>query len=125
MHERELHAARRRLSARRHRDGKLRLRAVLLSLALFGVFWALVFAQMVSGHDPVLSAKAAAAAGTAPQKRGARRNHSQAQPQQTQQPQLAVDPETGAIVEIPASASASAPAAPAAPAPAPVTTSVS
>ena len=123
MHERELQAARRRLSARRHRDGKLRLRAVLLSLALFGAFWALVFAQMVSGHDPVLSAKAAAATGGARQKQGARNNpQSQPRPQAAQQPQLAVDPATGAIVEIPAS---SAPPVPVAPAPAPVTTSVS
>ena len=108
--------------ARRHRDGKLRLRAVLLSLALFGVFWALVFAQMVSGHDPVLSAKASAATGGAAQKRGARRSH-QPQRQRRQQAQLAIDPQTGAIVEIPASASA--PPVPAAPPPAPVTTSVS
>jgi hypothetical protein len=122
MHEQELYAARRRLMARRHRDGQLRLRAVLLSLALFGMFWALVFAQMVSGHDPVLSAKAAAATGGAPQKRGGRRN-TQPQLRRSRQPQLAVDPETGAIVEVPASAPA--PPAPAPPAPAPVTTSVS
>lgn len=124
MHEQELYAARRRLMARRHHEGQLRLRAVLLSLALFGIFWALVFAQMVSGHDPVLSAKAAAANGGRPQQSGARRRTESApQPRPNRQPQLAVDPATGAIVEIPASASA--PPAPSPPPPAPVTTSVS
>src|SRR6476661_4900024 len=123
MHEQELYAARRRLMARRHHDGRLRLRAILLSLALFGIFWALVFAQMVSGHDPVLSAKAAAAKGGSQKPGTVRNTESQPRPRRVRQPQLAVDPETGAIVEIPASASASP--APAAPAPAPVTTSVS
>jgi hypothetical protein len=110
MHEQELYAARRRLMARRHHEGQLRLRAVLLSLALFGIFWALVFAQMVSGHDPVLSAKAAAANGGRPQQSGARRRTESA-------------PQPRPIVEIPASASA--PPAPSPPPPAPVTTSVS
>jgi cytoskeletal protein RodZ len=44
-----------RLRARRVRDGELRRRAVFLSLSLFALLWVAVFAQMVSGHDPVLT----------------------------------------------------------------------
>ena len=115
MHEKQLQETRRRLRARRHRDGKLRLRAVVLSLALFALFWALVFAQMVSGHDPVLSAKAAAGTGSSTNGSSPRPGQQKTQRQQrAQQTQLALDPETGAIVQVPA-----------APAPAPVTTSQS
>ena len=44
-----------RLRARRARDGGLRRRAIILSLSLFALLWVAVFAQMVSGHDPVLA----------------------------------------------------------------------
>jgi hypothetical protein len=44
-----------RLRARRARDGELRRRAMFLSLSLFALLWVAVFAQMVSGHDPVLA----------------------------------------------------------------------
>ena len=44
-----------RLRARRARDGELRRRAIFLSLSLFALLWVAVFAQMVSGHDPVLA----------------------------------------------------------------------
>jgi lipase chaperone LimK len=43
-----------RLRARRRREGELRRRAVLISAAVFAVLWVAVFAQLVSGHDPVL-----------------------------------------------------------------------
>jgi hypothetical protein len=33
---------------------QLRVRVILLSLALFAFLWVSVFRQMVSGHDPVL-----------------------------------------------------------------------
>jgi hypothetical protein len=113
-------AARLRLLARRRRDGKLRLRAVLLSLALFGAFWVLVFAQMVSGHDPVLG-RGSRTASTSGQRSG---NSPKPKPAHhvSRQPQLAIDPQTGAIVEVPAT---SAPVPAPAPAPTPVTTSQS
>jgi hypothetical protein len=44
-----------RLRARRARDGELRRRAIFLSLSLFALLRVAVFAQMVSGHDPVLA----------------------------------------------------------------------
>jgi cytoskeletal protein RodZ len=51
-----------RLAAQRHRAGLLRGRVVVLSLICFAVLWGVVFAQMATGNDPVLSAKATAAA---------------------------------------------------------------
>jgi hypothetical protein len=123
MHDPDLvRAAHRRLSARRRRDGRLRLRAVLLSLALFGLFWVIVFGQMVSGHDPVLSSKKKTAAGS-PASANRRQGGSRRQSRATGQPQLAIDPQTGAIVQVPPAATA--PSAPSTAAPTPVTTSQS
>ncbi len=51
-----------RLSAQRRRAGQLRGRVVALSLICFAVLWGVVFAQMATGNDPVLSAKEQAAA---------------------------------------------------------------
>jgi non-ribosomal peptide synthetase component E (peptide arylation enzyme) len=51
-----------RLSAQRRRAGLLRGRVVVLSLICFAVLWAIVFAQMATGNDPVLSAKQATVA---------------------------------------------------------------
>ncbi len=53
-----------RLRARRARDGELRRRAIFLSLSLFALLWVAVFAQMVSGHDPVLASGTRVAAVT-------------------------------------------------------------
>ena len=53
-----------RLRARRARDGELRRRAIFLSLSLFALLWVAVFAQMVSGHDPVLASGNGVAAKT-------------------------------------------------------------
>jgi len=53
-----------RLRARRARDGELRRRAIFLSLNLFALLWVAVFAQMVSGHDPVLASGTRVAAVT-------------------------------------------------------------
>jgi hypothetical protein len=53
-----------RLRARRARDGELRRRAIFLSLNLFALLWVAVFAQMVSGHDPVLASGSRVAAVT-------------------------------------------------------------
>lgn len=49
--------ARQRLQARRARAGFLRGRVFAASILCFGVFWAVVFFQMATGNDPVLSTK--------------------------------------------------------------------
>jgi len=61
-HERK-RLARMRLRAQRRRAGELRGRVVALSLVAFALLWAIVFAQMATGNDPVLSEKQNAAAG--------------------------------------------------------------
>jgi hypothetical protein len=50
----------RRLQAQRRRAGLLRGRVVAISLIAFVLLWGIVFAQMATGNDPVLSAKAPA-----------------------------------------------------------------
>jgi cytoskeletal protein RodZ len=50
--------ARRRLGAQRRRVGELRGRVVAISLVVFALLWGVVFAQMATGNDPVLSEKA-------------------------------------------------------------------
>jgi cytoskeletal protein RodZ len=50
----------RRLQAQRQRAGLLRGRVVAISLIAFVLLWGVVFAQMATDNDPVLSAKAAA-----------------------------------------------------------------
>jgi hypothetical protein len=47
----------RRLSAQRRRAGMLRGRVVAISLVCFALLWGVVFVQMATGNDPVLSAK--------------------------------------------------------------------
>jgi len=47
----------RRLQAQRQRAGLLRGRVVAISLIAFVLLWGVVFAQMATGNDPVLSAK--------------------------------------------------------------------
>jgi hypothetical protein len=44
-----------RLAAQRRRAGLLRGRVVAISLICFVVLWGIVFAQMATGNDPVLS----------------------------------------------------------------------
>jgi hypothetical protein len=51
-----------RLAMQRRRAGLLRGRVVVLSLICFAVLWGVVFAQMATGNDPVLSGKEKAAA---------------------------------------------------------------
>src|SRR5690348_6060312 len=46
-----------RLAAQRQRAGRLRGRVVAISLICFVVLWGIVFAQMATGNDPVLSGK--------------------------------------------------------------------
>jgi hypothetical protein len=45
------------LSAQRARAGFLRGRVVAASILCFGLLWAVVFLQMATGNDPVLSNK--------------------------------------------------------------------
>jgi hypothetical protein len=52
--------AQRRLRAQRQRAGLLRGRVVAISLIAFVLLWGVVFAQMATGNDPVLSARAPA-----------------------------------------------------------------
>ncbi len=61
--------ARRRLSAQRARAGFLRGRVIAASVLCFGLIWAVVFFQMATGNDPVLSGKAQASASTPASKR--------------------------------------------------------
>lgn len=51
-----------RLAAQRRRAGMLRGRVVAISLVCFVVLWAVVFTQMATGNDPVLSGKKTAVA---------------------------------------------------------------
>jgi hypothetical protein len=113
--------ARLRLRARRRRDGELRRRALFLSLSLFALLWVAVFAQMVSGHDPVLSgAKQAATSSQAD--RTARREKSNSEGNVS----LALNPQTGTIQEVPSDSGSSSTATQGAPVtPAPVVTSQS
>jgi hypothetical protein len=46
-----------RLAAQRRRAGLLRGRVVAISLVCFALLWGIVFVQMATGNDPVLSAK--------------------------------------------------------------------
>ncbi len=61
-----------RLAAQKRRAGLLRGRVVALSLICFIVLWGVVFAQMATGNDPVLSAKEKTVASTGAAK-GSRR----------------------------------------------------
>ena len=45
------------LAARKRRAGLLRGRVVIASLICFALLWGIVFAQMATGNDPVLSGK--------------------------------------------------------------------
>jgi hypothetical protein len=51
-----------RVAAQRRRAGVLRGRVVVMSLICFVVLWGVVFAQMATGNDPVLSGKEKAVA---------------------------------------------------------------
>ncbi len=126
-----------RLRARRHRDGELRRRAIILSLLMFAMLWAAVFAQMVSGHDPVLGAgtKAASVARQDPQQTAKRQSQAagddggaSADPENGSVDGPTAAPGTATTSVAPAPAAPAVPAAPAAPAPAapaPVITSQS
>src|SRR3954447_5610331 len=52
--------ARRRLRAQRQRAGQLRARVVTIALIGFVLLWGVIFAQMATGHDPVLGDRSSA-----------------------------------------------------------------
>ena len=52
-----------RLAAQRRRAGLLRGRVVAISMICFALLWGIVFVQMATGNDPVLSAKEKTKAG--------------------------------------------------------------
>ncbi len=52
-----------RLAAHKRRAGLLRGRVVAISLVCFALLWGIVFVQMATGNDPVLSAKEKATSG--------------------------------------------------------------
>jgi hypothetical protein len=52
--------AQRRQVAQRNRAGRLRGRVIAASLICFALIWGIVFVQMATGNDPVLSGKTAA-----------------------------------------------------------------
>ncbi len=60
--------ARAKSRSRRRRVSTIRSRTIRGSLALFAILWAIVFVQLASGNDPVLSrySKAGKSAATAP-----------------------------------------------------------
>jgi non-ribosomal peptide synthetase component E (peptide arylation enzyme) len=60
------------LAAQKRRAGLLRGRVVIASLICFALLWGIVFAQMATGNDPVLSSKSKAVA-TRPVKRAKKR----------------------------------------------------
>jgi non-ribosomal peptide synthetase component E (peptide arylation enzyme) len=63
IEKRELkHRAWAKLAAQKRRAGLLRGRVVVASLICFALLWGIVFAQMATGNDPVLSAKSTAVA---------------------------------------------------------------
>lgn len=57
-------AAAQRLAERRHRVRRIRKWVIGMSVAVFLAVWALIFANLVSGHDPALSKSARAAVST-------------------------------------------------------------
>lgn len=63
----------RRLRAQRRRAGELRGRVVAVSLVGFALLWAVVFAQLATGNDPVLGEKSSALTPTAPRHRAVAR----------------------------------------------------
>ena len=85
----------RRLLAQRQRAGMLRGRVIAISLLCFGLLWAVVFVQMATGNDPVLSAKSGANA-TATAKRTERHRARAAEAEAAAEP---VEPEVEAAPE--------------------------
>lgn len=63
--------ARAKLAERRSRVRKLRRTVIATAVVLFVTLWAVIFMRLVTGHDPVLAAKAQTAATTGSTSSGA------------------------------------------------------
>jgi non-ribosomal peptide synthetase component E (peptide arylation enzyme) len=85
-----------RLAAQKRRAGILRGRVVVMSLFCFAVLWGVVFAEMATGNDPVLSGKEKAAATRSVS--GARRKVETADPRELE-PRVQRKENDGAEVE--------------------------
>jgi hypothetical protein len=81
----------RRLRAQRRRAGELRGRVAVVSLVGFALLWAVVFAQMATGNDPVLGDKPTALNPAAARPRAVARAAKEAESR--------TDPETGEVGE--------------------------
>jgi hypothetical protein len=53
-----------RLDARRRRIRRIRTTAIAIAIGLFLALWAVIFTQLVTGHDPALAASSARTATT-------------------------------------------------------------
>jgi hypothetical protein len=89
VREDRLREARQRQSAQRRRAGELRGRVVAISLICFALLWGIVFVQMATGNDPVLSAKRAAAGTSGGHRKTAAKRAPRAEPE----PAEAAEPE--------------------------------
>ncbi|HEY2716906.1 MAG TPA: hypothetical protein VGI73_11875 [Solirubrobacterales bacterium] len=90
-----IRAANRRRVAQRNRAGRLRGRVIAASLICFALLWGVVFVQMATGNDPVLSEKPAAAGRrTKPGRAAARPAQGQAA-----EGEVEAEPESGLEIE--------------------------
>lgn len=76
----KLREARRRQRAQRRRAGQLRGRVVVTAVICFALLWGIVFVQMATGNDPVLSAKHSAAGASGGRHRRVATSPSQPEP---------------------------------------------
>ncbi len=83
--------AKHRLRAQRLRAGELRGRVVAISLICFVLLWGVVFVQMATGNDPVLGPAVPHGSRTA--SRPSNSSASSSPPLESQQPEVAVEPE--------------------------------
>jgi cytoskeletal protein RodZ len=99
-----------RLAAQRRRAGRLRGRVVAVSLICFVVLWGIVFAQMATGNDPVLSAKSSGAVASASRRhekaRAARSRATRAKAAEVEAEAEAVEAELDAVGPVEAEAEA-------------------
>lgn len=98
--------ARAKLRARRRRVKTIRARAFVASVALFGVAWAIVFGQLVTGNDPVLGRTARSSANpvAATQRRDRPEAEAAAPPEVEVEPAPEAEPEAEFEPEVEAAA---------------------
>jgi hypothetical protein len=93
----KIRAARQRLHAQRIRAGELRGRVVIISLITFVLLWGVVFVQMATGNDPVLSRSSRALAASGHNRGHETESHSAIEEPVTEQ----LGGESGTVEEIP------------------------